>query len=102
MARPHNLNRKKVRTCECGKRIHFIRMATGGTMPAEELRHGDGRISLVVLDDTGLGHVVPKAGRDVVGREPHWGNCSTYRRAKEAPNAKRLNPIRPGDQLGLF
>jgi hypothetical protein len=62
----------------CGSQIHFIKTAPGKNseggklMPCQlELEYGDERKTLV----TNSGRTVRKAGRDVIGYQPHWGFC---------------------------
>jgi hypothetical protein len=56
----------------CGKQIHFIKTTAGKQMPCQlELEYGDERKTLV----TNSGRTVRKAGRDVIGYQPHWGFC---------------------------
>jgi hypothetical protein len=56
----------------CGKMIHFVTTLAGRKMPCEfELRRGDGVRTLV----THYGQTIRKAGEEVYGYEPHFGNC---------------------------
>ncbi len=57
---------------ECGKMIHFMTTIAGRKMPCElELRRGDGVRTLI----THYGQTFRKAGEEVYGYEPHFGNC---------------------------
>lgn len=62
----------------------------GGAMPVEQQWvFGDGQKTLITVDpDTGRGHMVAKAPRHVLGREPHWGNCPDRKKFK-AKKAQR-------------
>ncbi len=56
----------------CGSQIHFIKTVNGKQMPCQlTLEYGDERKTLV----TNSGRTVRKAGRDVIGYQPHWGFC---------------------------
>ncbi len=62
----------KVECPECGKMIHFVTTLAGKQMPCEfELRRGDGVRTLI----THYGQTWRKAGEEVYGYEPHFGNC---------------------------
>jgi len=63
----------------CGKMIHFVTTLAGKQMPCElEIRRGD-RVRTLV---THYGQTFRKAGDDVYGYEPHFGNCGWKRGAK--------------------
>lgn len=77
------VTRGRTSRCKCGAVIVWIRMhrkpngEAGGVMPCDyELKPGDGERTLVVIDEDGLGQMIVKAGRDILGREPHFGSCS--------------------------
>lgn len=75
-------------TCRsCGSRVVFVSMkrksatgyVPGGTMPCEaKWEYGDHQKTLVTHD----GIMIQKAPPEVLGREPHFGNC----RAAAKPN----------------
>ena len=74
--------RKRPARCwACGTHIVLVPMVRadgqpGGTMPCENRwEYGDGRRTLIVLDEEGMGHQVVQAGPELLGREPHWGTC---------------------------
>jgi hypothetical protein len=67
----------------CGTEIQFIAHAkTCKKIPCEkELKAGDGKMTLVTID----GWVIPKAGQNTKGYEPHWARCTVsevFRRGK--------------------
>ena len=73
----------------CNAAIVWIQMgpradgSPGGTMPVdEEMRQGDSRRNLVVLDSEGRGRLLVKPGPDQVGREPHWATCPKRKQFK--------------------
>lgn len=101
----------------CGRRIHFIRTrrldeasntyVPGAFIPCEtELVNGDGTRTLVVILPIELrGRVVPFAGAELQGFEPHFGNCITRRRIESEPDREPVERtyIAPADaQLSLF
>ncbi len=74
----------------CAAEILLIQMGLrkdgkpGGKMPIDaEWRYGDGHRILVVLDDQGRGKLLVRPGKDVLGREPHWGACPARQRFKK-------------------
>ncbi|MCZ6507690.1 MAG: hypothetical protein O7A04_06545, partial [Acidobacteria bacterium] len=74
----------------CGASILFVQMGPrkdgkpGGKMPVDaEWRYGDSRRNLVVLDGQGRGKLLVRPGREILGREPHWGTCPTRQRFKK-------------------
>lgn len=77
-------------TCPaCGHRIIWVQMAPnatggpGGKMPCNPTwLYGDGRRTLIVLDEGLRGHSVVKAGENVFGRESHFGTCPKKERLK--------------------
>lgn len=65
-------------TCRaCKQRIVYVPTAKSGGakfMPCQpHLEYGDGKKTLVVLDDQLHGHVIVKAPPEMVGRQPHFG-----------------------------
>ncbi len=74
----------------CPASILFVQMGPrndgtpGGKMPVDAAwRYGDSRRNLVVLDDQGRGKLLVRPGREVLGREPHWGTCPARQRFKK-------------------
>ncbi len=89
----------------CGASILFVQMGPrkdgkpGGMMPVDkDWRYGDGHRNLVVFDDQGRGKLLVRPGKDVRGREPHWGTCPARGRFKKRRSTnsckwKRLKTI---------
>ena len=67
--------RTKKPTCsKCGQRVVYVRSARKKRpIPCNvDQKYGDGEVTLVTWD----GHMIPKAGPEILGREPHFGrNC---------------------------
>lgn len=91
---PARTRQSECRTC--GRRLVFVQMATGGTMPCDPVQvYGDGRRTLVVRDAQLVGHLVTAAGPDVFGLEPHWGTCPCRTRKVRIPVPTLFDEVQP-------
>ena len=92
---PVRTRRPECRTC--GRPIVFVKTATGKRMPCDPTQTaGDGVRTLVVREVVGkrvVGRVVPKAGGDLVGLEPHWGTCPCRPRRVVVPDVPRQGSL---------
>ena len=85
------LRRLQTAVCRaCKAPIIWIQMGPradgkpGGMMPLDaEWQYGNGQRNLVVLDEQQQGKLLVKPGREVLGREPHWGSCPARKRFKK-------------------
>ena len=75
--------RKRQPKCErCGERIVFVKSAKhrDKLIPCQpDWEYGDGRKTLVVLDEQMYGRMFIRPGEDIRGRQPHFGNCQADR-----------------------
>lgn len=103
---PDTMRTDTPRCSRCGQEIHFLRMESGRLMPCDKRqRYGDGTRHLVVrMAGPGgvlLGRLLPRAGEEDLGFEPHFGTCPALlaERARKAEGrawAERvLKAIRP-------
>lgn len=95
----------------CGKTIHFIRSVSwcnisgrykpGSYIPCETpLLTGNGEKTLVLIWPVSMrGRVVPKAGNDMQGFEPHFANCEVHLE-KQRERARRRQ--KRAVQMSLF
>lgn len=94
---PHRYRKPTCR--KCGGRIVWVQMQRkdgrggyerGGTMPCEvRWEYGDGEKTLV----TAQGIMVQSAPPSVLGREPHFGNCTARLPAKPSAGASKKERI---------
>lgn len=81
--------RKQKPTCQvCGARIIWVVSAKNPDkrIPCQpEWEYGDGKKTLIALDERMRGIMIVKAGPEVRGRQPHFGHCRNQAPATFAP-----------------